>query len=994
LRAGIAVFACSLAMLLSDPAARALGAPATFEDVSDKLGPLGSQITWGAAWGDIDGDGWPDAFLSNHYRTAPFVLRNQGGASFADVSLTSGASVKSDHHTCKWADYDRDRDWDLYCSTGKNHGTTLIPSRLLRNRGDGRFDDVAIASNVDFQDGRSRAMNWLDIEGDGDLDIFYGTLVESQVDPLSRLYRNDGATFTDITASAGLQLDGRIAVSLAFDYDKDNDDDLLVTFLAREGVTVPCTSCLLFLRNEGGGAFSIVKAPDLGLTGQSPRTVALGDFDNDGDLDVFQGTDAPSAKLHRNNGNLTFSSVSLTGAGLTHVADFPIHDARWADFDNDGDLDLYVVHSSTNGRAQAPNQLYLSNGNGTFSDGTTQFNAGGTTLGAGDAVAIADFDRNGFLDLLIANGFEETSGPYQLLRNTGNGNHWLRVIPTNAHGSPEFGSKVSVRVGGTWQFREYSDSYGPRSSDEPVAHFGLGEQTQAELVRVQWRDGSTTEVAAVAADQQIEVQRSGNDPTPVDVPDVVGMTQQGAGTALAAAGLVAGSVTHESSETVPVGHVIRQSPTAGESVASGTSVDLVISTGAPVTVPDVVGLGESAASAAIADAGLAVGQIIRQASETTPAGDVIDQTPAAGTSVAAGSLVDLVVSSGAPALVPDVVGLSQQDAGTALSAAGFSLGSVTQSPSTTVPSGTVISQNPAAGASAAAGSAVALVVSSGLPTVTVPNVAGLAQSAAGSALTGVGLVVGAVTQQPSATVPLGSVVSQAPVAGAIVAWGSSVDLIVSSGPATVAYAVAPTSLAFGNQTVNVTSSAQAITLSNIGAVPLSITSIALNGTNPGQFAQTHNCGSSVAAGGSCTIQVTFKPTSAGAKTANLVITTTGGAGNKTVPLSGTGVTAAYTVSPASLAFGSLPRRTTSATQTVSVANIGVLALTITSITLAGPNKGQFAQANDCPAQLGPAAACTISVVFKPTSAGAKSATLKVTPSGVAAKSVALTGTGI
>jgi hypothetical protein len=99
------------------------------------------------------------------------------------------------------------------------------------------------------------------------------------------------------------------------------------------------------------------------------------------------------------------------------------------------------------------------------------------------------------------------------------------------------------------------------------------------------------------------------------------------------------------------------------------------------------------------------------------------------------------------------------------------------------------------------------------------------------------------------------------------------------------------------------------------------------------------------------------------------------------------------VTPTTLAFGSVARRTTSAAQTINVANTGALALTITSITLAGTNPGQFAQTNNCPAQLASGAGCSISVVFKPTSAGAKSATLKVTPSGIAAKSVALTGTG-
>jgi beta-lactam-binding protein with PASTA domain len=210
----------------------------------------------------------------------------------------------------------------------------------------------------------------------------------------------------------------------------------------------------------------------------------------------------------------------------------------------------------------------------------------------------------------------------------------------------------------------------------------------------------------------------------------------------------------------------------------------VIGGGTQVVVPNVVGLAQAAAETAITDAGLVVGTVTTQTSETIPTGEVISQNPTAGTEVASGSAVDLVVSSGAqPVAVPNVVGMAQAAAETAITDAGLVVGTVTTQASETVPAGEVISQSPTAGTEVASGSAVDLVVSSGVQVVAVPNVVGMAQAAAETAITDAGLVVGTVTTQASDTIPAGEVISQNPTAGTEVAPGSAVDLIVSSGPA-------------------------------------------------------------------------------------------------------------------------------------------------------------------------------------------------------------------
>jgi enediyne biosynthesis protein E4 len=480
---------------------------AAFEDATARLGPLRTELSWGATWADINGDDWPDAFLNNHYRRPPYLLLNNSGEFFTNVAVEAGLGTKTDYHSCKWADFDRDGDWDVFCITGADHGTRSIPARFWRNRGDGIFTDIAASTGTDFPTARGRTVSWLDVDRDGDLDLFIGTEIKTTADPVSRLYRNDGETFTDITLQAGIALNGLVRISLATDIDGDGDSDLLVSFHERLGVPGPCAACVLLLRNDGSGVFSTSNAGAIGLNIGFPLAIAIGDYDNDEDLDVFSGGEI-APKLHRNNGNGSFTRIALAGVGLGDVAAFPIEDVQWADFDNDGFLDLYVVRNSADGVTNAPNLLMRNNGNRTFSDATAQFEAAGFEDGRGDAAAVADFDRNGFLDLLVANGQFETEGRYQLLMNAGNTNHWLRVMPIDSQGSAAFGAKVSAVSGDLAQFREYGDTSDHATSSESVLHFGLGSRNIVDRVRIQWPDGSASEVTNLPVNRSVRVEQA------------------------------------------------------------------------------------------------------------------------------------------------------------------------------------------------------------------------------------------------------------------------------------------------------------------------------------------------------------------------------------------------------------------------------------------------------------------------------------------------------
>ena len=218
----------------------------------------------------------------------------------------------------------------------------------------------------------------------------------------------------------------------------------------------------------------------------------------------------------------------------------------------------------------------------------------------------------------------------------------------------------------------------------------------------------------------------------------------------------------------------------------------------------------------------------------------------------------------------------------------------------------------------------------------------------------------------------------------------TVTVTASSGPAV---SLTPTSLNFGAVATGVTSPAETVTLKKSGNASLTITAIALTGTNSGDFLETTTCTSSLAAGASCTIKVQFKPSAIGARSAAVSIADNAAGSPQQVPLSGTGTAAE--LSPTSVSFGTLAVGLTSSVKTVTLKNVGTTAITITSIAVTGAEAGDFPRtATSCGSSLAAAASCTVSVTFKPTTTGARSANLTFTDNASGSpQQVSLSGTG-
>jgi probable HAF family extracellular repeat protein len=266
------------------------------------------------------------------------------------------------------------------------------------------------------------------------------------------------------------------------------------------------------------------------------------------------------------------------------------------------------------------------------------------------------------------------------------------------------------------------------------------------------------------------------------VPNFTGDTLAQLESAIPAAGLVFGGVGYNSSLTVPAGQVISQNPLPGVFTSTGTPVYLAISAGLqPNTVPNLYGLSQSMASAALTAVGLKVGTVSPYLSGIYPPGYVLSQNPAPGNYATAGSTVSLTVAAGPTQfIVPDLSATNAALGVQALATAGLTMGSFTTAVSPTVSQGLFISQSPAAGTTVAAGSPVNAVYSAGSHLYPVPNVVGQGQDLATGNVLGAFFYV-AITRQSSTTVPDGVVISQIPAGGSQALLGAIISLVVSSG---------------------------------------------------------------------------------------------------------------------------------------------------------------------------------------------------------------------
>jgi hypothetical protein len=422
-----------------------------------------------------------------------------------------------------WGDYDGDGDLDLYVAK-------LGANKLYRNSAGASFEDVGAAMLID-DGGNGHGIAWGDYDNDGDLDLY-----QSDTGGQNRLFRNDGVDFQNVAPAVGI-VDSGPGQGVAWgDFDNDGFLDL---YIARAGASL--TNRLY--QNNGGSAFTEVSSGAQVADPSDSRGVAWGDFDDDGDLDLYVANDGAN-RLYRNEGNNTFTD-DAGNAGVDGSADS--QGATWGDYDGDGDLDLYVANPT--GTA---NSLFQNQGDETFL--SMEGSAGVGDTGLGEDVAWGDCDNDGDLDLYVSNygsanrlyvnngdgnfaelgqfagvadggnGFGATWGDYDgdgdldlyvsnygsanlLYQNQGNGNHWLQVeLEGTVSNRDGIGVKLFATVG-TDQLRlDVDGGSGYFSQPSLPVEFGLGSAAVVDELRVEWPSGIVQTLTNVATDQLLTLE--------------------------------------------------------------------------------------------------------------------------------------------------------------------------------------------------------------------------------------------------------------------------------------------------------------------------------------------------------------------------------------------------------------------------------------------------------------------------------------------------------
>ncbi|MDP3727384.1 MAG: CRTAC1 family protein [bacterium] len=532
-------------VLLAAAAALSFLAPPSkgraFRQVIGRSG-LGIESSYGGvSWGDYSGDGYLDLLMRQGYQYRLF--RNNRDETFIDVTRDAGLVTTGHASSATFGDYDNDGCPDIFVASGFGDGPAT-PPQLFHSNCDGTFSDVSERALQVREAYHTAGVAWGDYDNDGFLDIYvatYGILHFTKTETSwtitgwtyesNILYRSNGdGTFTNVAAAAGVEglasCHTHTSASHApgvqaepaqrgnlqyaglknnwqpvwFDYDSDGWLDLYVSHETTIGV---------LYRNNRDGTFSdATEEAGLCLV-HSTHGVAVGDYDNDGDLDLFAAGSRRNL-LWRNSGDGTFTEVSEESG----VANFGRlgWSAGFFDYDNDGDLDLYVVSGSTenasfkNDYPERRDGLFRNDGSGQFVDVAEKKGISGNdakTFGA-----FGDFNNDGFMDIFVAS--DPTNRPRalnRLYKNIPNGNHWLTLKLEGTKSNHQgIGAKITVETEQGKQFAEVISGASLLSQSNTWPTFGLGNAALVRALTVRWPSGIVQILSDVNADQILHVR--------------------------------------------------------------------------------------------------------------------------------------------------------------------------------------------------------------------------------------------------------------------------------------------------------------------------------------------------------------------------------------------------------------------------------------------------------------------------------------------------------
>ncbi|TNF71233.1 MAG: CRTAC1 family protein [Acidobacteria bacterium] len=432
----------------------------TFTEVTAEAGVGDQGYGMGASAADFDDDGDLDLLVLNY---GPNVFyRNNGDGTFTDITVEAGLGDPLWSVSAPWLDYDGDGDLDVYVANYLEYDA-------------GSFRDFYAAQG------------------------YPGPLAyKGQPD---HLYRNNGdGTFTDVTEQAGLLAPGGRAMSaVAADLDRDGDTDIYVANDAMSSA---------FWVNQAGRfedqALERGLAFGEGGQGASSMGPVVGDFDRNGLFDIYVPDMGYGCLLSQREEGMFFDVTAEANLAMI-CGQYTGWGGGLVDFDNDGYLDAFVANGNAHHLYTEEDVLARNDRNGRFEDVAKQAGGYFQEKYVGRGAAFADYDNDGDVDILVMN----LGDAARLLRNDGgNRNNWLTVVPRRAAGKQvAIGAEVTVRVGSLQMIHPVHAVSGYLSSGDPRAHFGLGAAEKADLVEIRWPDGELQRLEDVEANQILEVTR-------------------------------------------------------------------------------------------------------------------------------------------------------------------------------------------------------------------------------------------------------------------------------------------------------------------------------------------------------------------------------------------------------------------------------------------------------------------------------------------------------
>jgi hypothetical protein len=446
----------------------------SFRDVTDSAGVGDTGYGMGCAVGDYDGDGHVDLYVTNY---GPNVLyRNNGDGTFTDVTAESGTGDSSWGTSAAFQDFDRDGDLDLFvanyvawspeidlrCTSGTGDRDYCKPTNynqpapdvLYRNEGDGTFIDVTEAAGIIRAFGNGLGVACGDFDRDGWVDLY----VANDGMPNQLWINQRDGTFVDRAMLAGcaVNLQGMAEAGMgvaAVDVEPDGDLDLFMTHLRDESNTFYVNQEGIF---EDTTAVLGLSAPSIRYTGFG---IGFADFDHDGLTDIY---------------------VANGRVGTWDPAPSP--DDPYAE----------------------PNLLFRGTEQGRFEAVRPAGGCAGCPMENSRAAAFADYDEDGDVDVVVVNNH----GPVRLLRNdAGGARHWVGFRVLDQRGRDALGAAVRIDAGERAQWRQVQRAYSYCASNDPRVHFGLGELSAVDRVTVRWPDGREEAFGTVEVDARYELQR-------------------------------------------------------------------------------------------------------------------------------------------------------------------------------------------------------------------------------------------------------------------------------------------------------------------------------------------------------------------------------------------------------------------------------------------------------------------------------------------------------